>query len=120
MPKIKAFIKLETKENAKKCIPLVSIYIKNEKEPEENPVLFHVIKCSVRLCESNHSGNPIAAGLKLYPANASVRELDQAFFVEMAYSTFESIFTHMSLTFDNIRGSFVIKRKHSAVFIDDP
>lgn len=27
MPKIKAFIKLETKENAKKCIPLVSIYI---------------------------------------------------------------------------------------------
>ena len=27
MPKIKAFIKSETKENAKKCIPLVSIYI---------------------------------------------------------------------------------------------
>ena len=33
MPKIKAFIKLETKENAKKCIPLVSIYI-NSKNPE--------------------------------------------------------------------------------------
>lgn len=33
MPKIKAFIKLETKENAKKCIPLVSIYI-NSENPE--------------------------------------------------------------------------------------
>jgi hypothetical protein len=33
MPKIKAFIKSETKENAKKCIPLVSIYI-NSENPE--------------------------------------------------------------------------------------
>jgi len=41
MPQIKAFIKLETKENAKKCIPLVSIYI-NSKNPEGDFGVFAV------------------------------------------------------------------------------
>ena len=41
MPKIKAFIKLETKENAKKCIPLVSIYI-NSENPEGDFGVFAV------------------------------------------------------------------------------
>lgn len=41
MPKIKAFIKPETKENAKKCIPLVSIYI-NSENPEGDFGVFTV------------------------------------------------------------------------------
>ena len=41
MPKIKAFIKSETKENAKKCIPLVSIYI-NSENPEGDFGVFAV------------------------------------------------------------------------------
>jgi len=42
MPKIKAFIKSETKENAKKCIPLVSIYI-NSENPECDFGVFAVL-----------------------------------------------------------------------------
>ena len=63
------------------------IHRKTEKEPEENPVLFSRYKMfgSVCLCESNHSGKTIAAGLKLYPANASVCKFNQAFFVQMTY-----------------------------------
>ena len=50
MPKIKAFIKSETKENAKKCIPLVSIYI-NAGTPGRLPGAFAFLSVKSINCD---------------------------------------------------------------------